>query len=145
MDLFKMGASMIEGNSEKESSGLDIGDISSALNGLLGDGQGGLNLASLVGSLSKNGLGEIVGSWLDNGENKGISIDEITALLGEDKIAEFASVLGISTASASASLAESVPEFVDKATKGEATVMDTMLGQVGGASGAMDMLGKMFR
>jgi len=142
MDLFKMGASMIESNSDKATTGLDIGDISSALNGLMGDGQGGLNLASLVGNLSQNGLGEIVGSWLGNGENNAISIEDITSLLGEDKISAFASALGISLDDARSSLSESVPEFVDKATRGEATVMDTMLG---GNSGAMDMLGKMFR
>jgi len=34
---------------------------------------------------------------------------------------------------------------VDEATAGEGSIMDEMLAQVGGPSGAMDMLGKMFR
>jgi len=34
---------------------------------------------------------------------------------------------------------------VDKATEGGSSLVEDMLAQVGGASGAMDMLGKMFR
>jgi len=95
--------------------------------------------------LSQNGLGEIVGSWLGNGENKSISADQITDLLGSDKISEFASQLGLSDESAKGALADALPQVVDQATSGEGTIMDEMLAQVGGPQGAMDMLSKMFR
>ncbi len=145
MDLLKVAASMIEGNSDDATTGLDVDDIANALNSLVGNGQGGLNLITFVSGLSGNGLGEIVGSWLGNGENKSITMDQITTLLGSDKVAAFASELGISQESAAGALAEVVPQVVDKATAGEGTIMDEMLAQVGGPSGAMDMLGKMFR
>jgi len=145
MDLLKMGASMIQGNSDDATTGLDADDITSALSGLIGNGEGGLDLGALVGGLSQNGLGEIVGSWLGNGENSSISMDQITDLLGSDKISEFASSLGISEESAKGALADSLPQVVDEATAGEGSIMDEMLAQVGGPSGAMDMLGKMFR
>ena len=145
MDLLKVGASMIQGNSDDATTDLDIDDIAKALDGLVGNGQGGLNLITFVSGLSGNGLGEIVGSWLGNGENKAISSEQITTLLSADKIAAFALELGLSDASAASALAEVIPQVVDKATAGEGTVMDEMLAQVGGPQGAMEMLGKMFR
>ena len=145
MELFKVGAALIEGNNDDATTGLDMGDISTALSGLLENSQGGLDLASLVGGLSQNGLGEIVGSWLGNGENRSISMDQISDLLGSDKVSEFASQLGLSDDSAKNALAEALPEVVDKATSGEGTIMDEMLAQAGGPQGAMDMLSKMFR
>lgn len=144
MDLLKMGASLIQGNSDDATTRLDTDALANALSGLIGNGKGGLDLGALVGGLSQNGLGEIVGSWLGNGENASISMDQITDLLGSDKISEFASSLGLSEESAKGALADALPQVVDQATSGEGTVMDEMLAQVGGPKGAMDMLGKMF-
>jgi len=144
-DLFKVGASLIKGNSDDATTGLDVNVITEALNGLIGNGQGGVNLVTFVSGLSENGLGEIVGSWLGQGENKSISTEDITTLLGSDKVSEFASSLGLSEESAQSALAEVIPQVVDKATSGEGGIMDEMLAQVGGPQGAMEMLGKMFR
>lgn len=145
MDLLKVGGSLIQGNSDDATTGLDVGDIAGALGGLLGNSEGGLDLGSLVSGLSENGLGEVVGSWLGSGDNASISPDQITDLLGSAKISEFASSLGLSEESAKGALADALPQVVDQATSGEGNIMDEMLAQVGGASGAMDMLGKMFR
>ncbi len=145
MDLLKVGGSLIQGNNDNATTGLDVDSIASALNSMLGNGAGGLNLGALVGGLSQNGLGEIVGSWLGNGENKSISTDQITDLLGSNKISSFASSLGLSEESAKNALVDALPQVVDKATSGEGTIMDEMLAQVGGPQGAMDMLSKMFR
>jgi len=144
MDLLKMGASLIQGNSDDATTGLDTDTLANALGGLIGNNEGGLDLGALVGGLSQNGLGEIVGSWLGNGENASISMDQITDLLGSDKVSEFASNLGLSEESAKAALADALPQVVDQATSGEGGIMDEMLAQVGGSKGAMDMLGKMF-
>jgi len=144
-DLLSMGAGLIQNNSDEATSSLGTGDIQDALGNLLGDNRGGLDLGSLVSGLGGSGLGDIVNSWFGSGENSSISIEQVTALLGSDKIATFASSLGLSTESASSALAEVVPTIVDKSTSEEGSIIDEMLGQVGGASGAMDMLGKMFR
>ena len=145
MDLLKIGASLIQGNSDDATTGLNTDDIISALSKLIGNDQGGLDLGALVGGLSQNGLGDIVESWLGNGENKSISRDQINDLLGSEKVSEFASSLGVSEESAKNALADSLPQVVDQATAGEGTIMDEMLAQVGGSQGAMDMLSKMFR
>jgi uncharacterized protein YidB (DUF937 family) len=144
MDLLKVGASLIQGNSDDATTGLDMEDIANALGKLIGNEEGGLDLGALVGGLSQNGLGEIVGSWLGNGENASISMDQITDLLGSDKISEFASQLGLSEESAKGALSEALPQVVDQATSGEGGMLDEMLANVGGSKGAMDMLGKMF-
>ncbi len=144
MDLLKVGGSLIQGNSDDATTGLDIGDIAGALGGLLGNAEGGLDLSSIVGGLASNGLGDIVGSWMGNGENASISMDQITDLLGSDKISEFASNLGLSEESAKGALADALPQVIDQATSGEGGMLDDMLAQVGGPKGAMDMLGKMF-
>jgi uncharacterized protein YidB (DUF937 family) len=135
---------MIQNNSDDATTGLEADDIVSALNSLVGNGQGGLNLVTFVSGLSQNGLGEIVGSWLGNGENKSISMEQVTVLLGSDKVSEFASRLGISEESAAGALADSLPQVVDQATSGENSMVDQMLAQAGGPKGAMEMLGKMF-
>ena len=142
MDLLKVGGALIQGNSDDATTGLDINDIANALNGLVGNGQGGLNLLPFVSGLSENGLGEIVGSWLGNGENKSISIEQITNLLGSDKISAFASQLGLSQESAAGALADALPQVVDQATSGGNSIIDEMMG---GSSGSMEMLSKMFR
>ena len=145
MDLLKVGGSLIQGNSDDATTGLDVGDIANSLSGLLGNSEGGLDLGSLVSGLGSNGLGEIVGSWLGGGENASISPDQVTDLLGADKISEFASSLGLSVDSAKTALADALPQVVDQATSGEGSMVEDLLAQVGGASGAMDMLGKMFK
>ena len=144
-DLLRMGGELIQNNDDDATTGLDIGDIASALGGLIGNNEGGLDLGSLVSGLSENGLGEIVGSWLGSGENASISLDQVKDLLGSDKISEFASRLGLSEESAASALADALPEVVDKATSGENSMIEDMLAKVGGVGGAMDMLGKMFK
>lgn len=144
-DLLKAAASIIQNNGDDATKELSIEDIGNALDSLVGNGQGGLDLVKFIRGLSQNGLGEIVGSWLGNGDNKPISIEQITTLLGSDNIASFASELGISQESAVNALAEAVPQVVDRATRGEGTIMDEMLSNTCGPNGTMEMLGKMFR
>ena len=144
MDLLKMGASLIEGNDDQVTTGLDIDKIAEALNGLISNKEGGLDLGALVGGLSQNGLGEVVGSWLGNGENKTIAPDDVSVLLGEDKVDVFARELGIDHESAKKALADSLPQVVDQATSGDHSIIDEMMGGSGGAN-AMEMLSKMFR
>jgi len=145
-ELLNMGASLIQGNSDDNTTGLDTNAISDALGNLLGKGEdGSFDISSIVSGLSENGLGSIVGSWLGSGENESISLDSITDLLGSDKISEFASSLGLSEESAKGALADALPNVIDGATSGEGSIIEDMLSNIGGVDGAMDMLGKMFK
>jgi uncharacterized protein YidB (DUF937 family) len=141
-DLFKMGAEIIQGNSDDATTNLDKDSISDALSNIFG-GENGFNLDSIVSKLSDSNLSEIVGSWIGSGENKPISMDAITDLIDSEKISEFASQLGLSEDSAKGALADALPNLVDKITS-EDSVIGNMLDKIGGVDGAMDMLGDMF-
>ncbi len=144
-DLFKMGADLIQNNSDDNTTGLDTNSISDALSKLLGGENGSIDLSSLVSKVSESDLGETISSWLGNGENKPISMDAITDIFSSEKISEFASSLGLSEDSAKGAIADALPEVVDKATNEDNSLISDMLNKVGGVDGAMDMLGKMFK
>jgi len=150
-DLLRMGASMIQNNSDEATTGLDLESITGALGGLLGggDSEGGLDLSSIVGKLAgsageSGGLMEVVGSWLGSGENAAIDPEQIGDLLGSDKISEFADSLGISLDSAKQALADSLPGVIDQATPEGDDMLGGLLASVGGVDGAIGMVGKLF-
>ena len=149
-NLLQMGASLIQGNSDEATSGLDTSSIADALGGLFGgDSDGGLDLGSIVSNLTGNAdsgsLMETVASWIGSGENAAVDPDQVEELIGGDKISEFADKLGINVDSAKQALADALPEVVNQATPdGDEGLLGNLLSQVGGAEGAMGMLGKMF-
>jgi len=143
-DLLKQGAELIQSNSDDATTNLDIDSISKALGNIFG-GENGLDLSSIISKVTDGDLGETISSWLGSGENKPISMDAITDLLGSDKISEFASSLGLSEDSAKGALADAIPNIVDKASSGEDSLLGDILEKVGGIDGAMDMIGKMFK
>ncbi len=144
MDLMKIGTQLIL---SKLGGGASEGGIASALSSLLGGGNsnGGFDLSSLVSGMLNNkgsgdsggGLADIVGSWLGDGDNEAVSGSQIKDMLGGDKISEFASKLGIDEDTAADSLAEAVPQMVDKGSSG-----GSLLDSVGGLSGAIDLAKK---
>ena len=147
MDLMKLGTQLIL---SKLGGGASESGVISALTSLLGGGSnsnGGIDLGSLVsGMLNKNdgdtnnsggGLSDIIGSWLGDGENESVSGSQIKDMLGGDKISEFANNLGIDENTAADSLAEAVPQMVDKGSSG-----GSLLDAVGGISGAINLAKK---
>ena len=145
-DLLKMGASLIQGNSDDATTGLDTSTITSALGSIFGgDGEeGGLDLSSIVSNLTDGNLGETVSSWIGDGENASIDADSITDLLGSDKVEAFAEKLGISVDSAKQALSDAVPNLVDKATEEDSDLVSGLMDKIGGVSGAMDLAKKFF-
>lgn len=145
MELFRSGAKCIEASGDNTASGLDIDKIAKALGNMLSHKDGTLDLSPVMIGLSKNGLGDIVNSWMGTGANLTILPQQISVLLGEERVSSFASELGISMESAEAALAEALPKVVDQATGGSDSIVDEMLSQANSAQGAMELLGKMFR
>lgn len=129
MDLMKLGTQLIlsklGGNSNESG-------VSSALSSLLGGGNSnGIDFSSLVSNMlgKGGGLENIVGSWLGDNENEAISGSQLKDILGSDKIAAFASQLGIDENSAADSLAEAVPQMVDKGSSGGSLLdLDDVIG-----------------
>ena len=143
IELLKMGAATFANSSKSgdAGSGLDIGNLTSALSGLVGGDRNntGIDLSSLVSKMDASGLGAVAKSWLGNGNNESVSTDQITNMFGSDKISEFASKLGLSKDEAAGGLSEALPQMVDKASSG-----GSLLDSMGGLSGALGMAGKLF-
>jgi uncharacterized protein YidB (DUF937 family) len=132
MDVIEMGVNLL---TEKLGLNLDPGTVKSALSGLLGDGQGGIDLAGLSQQmLSNDGLATIVGSWLGDGANDGIDASQILGLLGENRVADFASQLGTDSGSAAEGLAQVIPQMMDQSSAGGELL--SSMGGVGGLLGA---------
>ena len=145
-EIFNMGADIIKGNSDENTTNIDSSSITDALSNLFGGKDGeSIDLSSILSKISDGNFSETISSWIGDGENKPISTDAITDLVGEDKISEFASNLGINLDSAKGALADAIPNLVDKVTSGENSFVNDMLEKVGGVDGAMDMIGKMFK
>ncbi len=101
-----------------------------ALTGLLGQNSSVGGLAGLVQTLQKNGLGEIVNSWVGTGKNLPVTPQQIQQGLGGDLLKQLATKAGISTEAAGTQLAGLLPDLVDKLTptgKIEAGGLDQLL------------------
>jgi uncharacterized protein YidB (DUF937 family) len=96
-----------------KSDSADANPLGAALNSLLAQNGG---IQGLMNKFSQGGLGEIFSSWVGMGENKSISPDQISSLLGSEQLQGLASNLGVDPSQASGFLADYLPKIVDKLT-----------------------------
>jgi uncharacterized protein YidB (DUF937 family) len=130
MDILQYGAQLLR---DQFGGTLDMESIGGALQGLLGNGAGEIDLMGLAGKLSSSGeLGNILATWLGDGANAPISSDSLKDILGGDRIAEFAGQLGVDTDTAANGLAQVIPQMLDKASSG-----GSLLEAAGGLGGLM--------
>lgn len=139
-ELIQMGATVFRDSnlSGEAGSGLDLDSITSALSGLMGE-SGGVDFGSLIENLNTSGLGEIASSWLGDGANQTVSSEQLSSIVGSDKISEFASKLGVSIDEAAGGLSDALPQMVDKASSG-----GSLLDSIGGVEGAIGLASKLF-
>lgn len=95
------------------------GDAESALDSLV-NGNKSFDLGEIVGKFQSSGgdFARMAKSWLGDGDNDSISASQIKEVIGGDKIAEFASKLGIGADDAGQKLSEILPELIDKSSQG---------------------------
>ena len=84
--------------------------------GLLGQNSAVGGLAGLIQAFQKNGMGEIVNSWVGTGKNLPISPEQIQQGLGVDLLNQLAAHAGLSSEAASGQLANLLPGLIDKLT-----------------------------
>ncbi len=138
--ILQIGAQLIQGNSDDATTGLDLGDIASALGRVVG-GSDGIDVKSLVSAFSEGGFSDLVSSWISSGSNASISGDVVEKVLGSDKISEFASELGIGTESAKQALSDALPAIVDKVTDQDNSLAEDLMNSIGGIGGVMKSFG----
>jgi len=73
-------------------------------------------LAALVQGFQSKGLGDVMSSWIGTGQNMPISSEQITNVLGTDKVNSMAAQAGVPPAAAGRSLAALLPMLIDKLT-----------------------------
>ncbi|GAN53584.1 YidB family protein [Tanticharoenia sakaeratensis] len=90
--------------------------------GSLGNMLQGEGLQMLINQARSSGLEDKVRSWIGNGENLPISVDEIRSLLSDQQVQQIVSKTGLPAAVIMPALAELLPAAVDHATpEGTAT------------------------
>ena len=82
---------------------------------MVSDPQNG-GLLGLIQSFQQGGLGDIVNSWVSNGQNLPISAEQIQSVLGGSSLGNIASQLGMNSEEASGSLASMLPQLIDSLT-----------------------------
>jgi len=136
MDIIQLATQLLNDNLGLK---LDSATVNAALTGLLGDGQGGVDLATLATKMSQNGdLGALLGSWLGDGANGAISGESLQQLFGQADLSRFAAQLGLNPETATQGLAEVLPQVMDQASSG-GNLLDSF-GGVGGLMGAAKSL-----
>ncbi|CUS36572.1 YidB family protein [Candidatus Nitrospira nitrificans] len=106
-----------------------------AVAGLLGKDSNLGGLTGLVQAFQKNGLGEIVNSWVSTGQNLPVTPNQVEQGLGSDLLNQLASKVGLSSSATSSQLAGLLPDLVDKLTpngKIEAGGLDQLMKLVQG-------------
>ena len=73
-------------------------------------------LEGLIRSFQQGGLGDIVNSWVANGQNLPVSAEQVESVLGGSALQDLAAQLGVSPQQASSSLADVLPQLIDQMT-----------------------------
>jgi len=71
-------------------------------------------LNGLMESLNKNGLGEVLQSWLGAGKNLPISAAQVQTVLGSGALSDLAGKVGLQPPQAASAIANLLPQVVDK-------------------------------
>ncbi|WP_425497679.1 YidB family protein [Paraburkholderia ultramafica] len=104
---------------------------------------GGLN--GLIDRFKEKGLGDVVTSWVSNGENQPIAPDALHSVLGSDAVTNLAAKAGVQPDQVTGLLSQILPHVINAATpEGEVPAegklnATTVLGSLGGLSA---LLGK---
>ena len=88
---------------------------------------GGLD--GLKQKFESQGLGQVFSSWVGTGQNQPVTADQVTQVLGHDKVQQLAQDVGINHGDAAAGLAKILPNLVDKLTPNGASVSGNALEQ----------------
>jgi uncharacterized protein YidB (DUF937 family) len=94
-------------------------------------------LGGLLQKFQQAGLSEQAASWVSTGANQPVDASQIGAALGGSDLGALAAKFGLSTDQVSGSLAEMLPQVIDKLTPNgkvehEGVSMDSLAGMLGG-------------
>jgi uncharacterized protein YidB (DUF937 family) len=103
---------------------------------------GGLGgLAGLAEQFQRNGMGEVVNSWIGKGENLPIAPDQLGKVLGGDMLGKLTQHTGMEQGDLLGQLSQLLPQMVDKATP-DGAIPSGGLGDIGSILGKLGGLGR---
>jgi uncharacterized protein YidB (DUF937 family) len=73
-------------------------------------------LGGLIDQFQKKGLGDVIDSWVNRGQNKSVAPDQVSVALGGDVVNELSRRTGLSRDQVVDELARMLPNVVDKLT-----------------------------
>lgn len=94
----------------------DLGSLAGALGGLLANNGSQGGLGGLVSKFEQAGLGDVIGSWIGNGENAPISGGQLGNVLGSDVVSGLAQKLGMNAQTLLPLLAALLPQLINHLT-----------------------------
>ncbi|MBL8323536.1 MAG: DUF937 domain-containing protein [Rubrivivax sp.] len=98
------------------------GGLGGMLGSALGGGNAGMGggslggLGGLVEQFARAGLGDVAKSWVGTGQNLPISPDQLSQVLGGERIGSMASQLGMNQGDLLGQLSQMLPQVVDSLT-----------------------------
>jgi uncharacterized protein YidB (DUF937 family) len=99
--------------------------------GAAAGGSGGLGgLSVLIEQFQRNGLGEVMSSWIGHGENLPIGPDQLGQVLGDDVLGRLTQHTGMQQGDLLGQLSQLLPQMIDQATP-EGAVPAGGLGDIG--------------
>lgn len=110
MGLFDTVLGAVSGHVQQQ------GGLTSVITGLLDNNSELGGIQGLIGKFDQAGLGELVQSWIGNGENLPVSAEQISRVLGSDLVKNIASQLGLDPEQASGQLAQLLPGLINQFT-----------------------------
>lgn len=118
--------------------GAASGDALQAVIAMLAQpGPGGSGLDGLVRQFQQGGLGELVASWIGTGHNLPVSPEQLSGVLGEERLGQFAHLLGVSRGDAALQLSNVLPQVVDRLTP-DGSLPDTASDGLGDIGSVLD-------
>lgn len=137
MDILQMGTELLKNQLGTQTAG-DSDVMAGVLQTLVGDGDR-LDIGGLVNALQGGGLGAVAASWLGDGDNAAISVDQVKQVIGDSRIHEAATQLGTDENQLLDGLSQVLPQMVDRSSRG-----GSLLDSAGGIGGVMNMAKGLF-
>jgi uncharacterized protein YidB (DUF937 family) len=117
--------SMLKGNQAQDSLGSGLGGLGGGnqqhggnllLQLVLSMLQQNGGLEGVLGKFREGGLGQQADSWVSTGQNMNISADQLQQVFGSSAISDLAAQLGMSEGQASSTMAQLLPEVINRLT-----------------------------
>jgi len=96
--------------------GADNAALLQAVLGMLGNDAPGGGLDGLVAGFQRRGLGDVMSSWISNGENQPIAPDQLGQVLGPDALSALTRQTGGQSGDVLGQLAQLLPQVINQLT-----------------------------